>query len=122
MRLDHINLTVHNVLEASAFLKHQFGYTDAFADNNEEMAVLQDAHDMHISLMKGKQASYPKLFHIGFALETEADVSAVYERLTKEGMAIKPPKHTPWGAWTFHFTCPGGDFAIEVACASESLA
>jgi hypothetical protein len=33
------------------------------------------------------------MFHIGFALETEAEVNAVYERLTNEGMDIKPPTH-----------------------------
>ncbi|MCG8347759.1 MAG: VOC family protein [Chloroflexales bacterium] len=118
MRLDHVNLTVRNVLEAGAFLKKHFGYTDAFEDNNEGMAVLMDAYGMHINLMKGKQATYPKMFHIGFALETEAEVNAVYERLTNEGMEIKPPTHG-WGSWTFHFICPGGDFAIEVACASQ---
>ena len=118
MRLDHVNLTVHNVLEASAFLKKHFEYTDVFEDNNEEMAVLMDAYGMHINLMKGKQVTYPKMFHIGFDLETEANVNHVYERLTNEGMDIKPPKHA-WGSWTFHFICPGGDFTIEVACASS---
>lgn len=120
MKLDHINLTVGNVVEASTFLKKHFGYEDAFEDNNAGMAVLHGDDGMHINLMKGANAAYPKLFHIGFDLETEANVTAAYERLTAEGLQIKPPEHTQWGSWTFHFTCPGGNFIIEVACASET--
>jgi lactoylglutathione lyase len=116
MKLDHVNLTVSNVLEASTFLKKHFGYKNAFDDNNAGMAVLQDEHRMHINLMKGSNATYPKYFHIGFDMETESDVNAVYERLKADGMEIDPPEHA-WGSWTFHFKCPGGDFAIEVACA-----
>jgi lactoylglutathione lyase len=119
MRLDHINLTVDDVIKASAFIKKHFGYKDAFEDNNAGMAVLQDEHGMHINLMKGSNATYPKYFHIGFDMETEANVNAFYERLENDGMEIDPPEHTAWGSWTFHFKCPGGDFTIEVACASE---
>jgi lactoylglutathione lyase len=119
MKLDHINLTVSHVVEASDFLKRHFGYRDVFEDNNVGMAVLSDGSGMHINLMKGSDATYPKLFHIGFDLETEAEVNAMYARLKADGMDINPPKHTSWGAWTFNFKCPGGHFAIEVACASE---
>lgn len=119
MRLDHINLTVADVLTASTFLKEHFGYTDVFEDNNADMSVLADGHGGHINLMRGANATYPRLFHIGFDAETEAGVNAVYERLTSAGLTMKPPIHA-WGAWTFHFTCPGGDFAIEVACTAET--
>lgn len=119
MKLDHINLTVSDVLKASAFLKKHFGYTDMFEDNNAGMAVLTDGSGMHVNLMKGagSSATYPKYFHIGFDLQTEANVNAVYERLKDDGMEIDPPEHA-WGSWTFHFKCPGADFAIEVACTS----
>jgi lactoylglutathione lyase len=116
MKLDHVNLTVGNVL---ALFKKYFGYTDMFEDNNAGMAVLTDGSDMHINLMKGSSASYPKFFHIGFDLETETNVTAMFERLTDDGLQLEQPKHA-WGSWTFHFTCPGGDFFIEVACASEA--
>lgn len=118
MKLDHVNLTVGNVLEASAFFKKYFGYTDMYEDNNAGMAVLTDGSDMHINLMKGSSATYPKFFHIGFDFETEVNVSAMFERLTSDGLQLEPPEHA-WGSWTFHFKCPGGDFTIEVACASE---
>lgn len=119
MRLDHVNLTVRDVLEASAFLKKHFGYVDAFDDNNPDISVLADGHGMHINLMRGAKPTYPKTFHIGFDAQTEAEVNAAYARLTSDGLTIKPPVHA-WGSWTFHFPCPGGDFVIEVACAAEN--
>lgn len=120
MKLDHINLTVGNVLEASTFFKKHFRYKDFFEDNNVGMAVLTDGSGLHLNLMKGSRATYPEYFHIGFDLETEANVTAAYERLTSDGIVTDPPEHTAWGSWTFHFRCPGGDFTVEVACASES--
>lgn len=119
MKLDHINLTVSNVIEASNFLKKHFGYKDFFEDNNAGMAALQGEGEIYINLMKGSKATYPKYFHIGFDMETEANVNAVYERLKADGMEIDPPEHVPWGSWTFHFECPDSDFTIEVACSSE---
>lgn len=118
MKLDHVNLTVNNVEEASSFLKKHFGYTDAFEDNNTDISVLASDHGTYINLMRGVDPTYPKTFHIGFDAETEAGVNAVYERLTNDGLTIKPPKHA-WGSWTFHFKCPGSDFTIEVACTAE---
>ncbi len=119
MKLDHINLTVGNVIKASTFLKKHFGYKDIFDDNNAGMAALGDGSDMHILLMKGSSATYPKYFHIGFDMETESNVTTMYERLKNDGMEIDPPEHTAWGSYTFNFKCPGNDFTIEVACASE---
>ncbi len=115
MRLDHINLTVSNVTEVSSFFKKNFGFTDAFEDNNAGMAVLSGDDGMHINLMKGSRISYPKMFHIGFDARTESKVNEIFERLKAAGLEMKPPEHT-WGSWTFHFECPGGNFMIEVAC------
>jgi lactoylglutathione lyase len=120
MKLDHINLTVHNVTEASTFLKKHFGYKDIFEDNNAGMAALSNGSDLNILLMKGSKATYPKYFHIGFDLETEANVTAMYQRLEGDGIKTDPPEHTAWGSYTFNFKCPGGDFIIEVACSSEA--
>ncbi|MCU0495541.1 MAG: VOC family protein [Chloroflexaceae bacterium] len=119
MKFDHVNLTVANVVETSTFLKQHFGFSDAFEDNNAGMAVLADGHGMHINLMKGANVSYPKFFHIGFDMGSEAEVNAMYDRLKTSGMDISPPTHASWGSYTFHFTCPGANFIIEVECAPE---
>jgi lactoylglutathione lyase len=119
MKLDHVNLTVNDVKKASAFFKKHFGYSDYFEDNNSGLSSLTDGSGFYLNLMKGSQDAYPKYFHIGFDLETEANVTAQHKRLVEDGLETTPPEHTPWGVYTFHFTCPGGNFIIEVACASE---
>ncbi len=58
MKLDHVNLTVQDVLTASAFIKKHFGYTDMFDDNSEHMAVLTDGSDMHINLLNDHALKY----------------------------------------------------------------
>jgi len=92
--MDHINLTVTDVQQASAFLKKHFGYTDAFDDNNVDISVLAGEHGMHINLMRGNNPTYPKMFHIGFDAGTEAEVKAVYERLSADGISARPPANS----------------------------
>jgi lactoylglutathione lyase len=119
MKLDHINLTVGNVVQAGTFLKKHFGYQDMFEDNNAGMAALDNGSGTHILLMKGAHVSYPKYFHVGFDPGDEAGVNASYDRLKADGIELEHPEHTPWGSYTFNFKCSGGDFIIEVACASQ---
>ena len=118
MKLDHINLTVRDVAAASSFLRKHFGYRDLFEDGDAGMVALEDGSGLAVLLMKGAQASYPKMFHVGFDVETQEGVDAVHRALVADGMEIEPPTRVPWGAYTFHFTIPGGDFTIEVACAA----
>ncbi|MBI1297814.1 VOC family protein [bacterium] len=115
MKLDHINLTVHDVIEAGNFLKKHFNFADVFDNNDASITALKEPSGMIVLLMKGSVATYPKMFHIGFDLETKEAVNAHYERLTSAGIVTDPPE-SGWGSWTFNFKCPGGNFTIEVAC------
>ncbi|MEL6362324.1 MAG: VOC family protein [Pseudomonadota bacterium] len=115
MRLDHVNLTVHDVSEASSFFKKHLGCKEAFEGNDDEIAVLVDQAGMYINLMRGKDPSYPPTFHIGFDAETEDQVDAMYDALKADGIRVKRPKHA-WGSYTFQFECPGAAFLIEIAC------
>lgn len=119
MKLDHVNLTVQDVTAAGGFLKKHFEFVDAFDDNNASITALRGQDGMHILLMKGGNAEYPKMFHIGFDLESQANVDAMYARLTADGIQAEPPKNE-WGSWSFHFQCPGATFIIEVACEGEA--
>ena len=122
MKLDHINLSVRDVVEASGFLKRHFGYRDLFEDNNAGMVALEDGSGLSVLLMKGAHATYPKYFHIGFDVETTDRVDAMHAALVADGMEIEAPHEVAWGSYTFHFTVPGGDFTIEVACATGEWA
>ena len=115
-------MTVDNVVEAASFLKKHFGYRDMFEDNNAGMAVLEDGSGLCVSLMKGSNASYPKYFHVGFDVKTEDNVNTFHQKLVADGLKIDPPEHEAWGSYTFNFKIPGGDFTIEVACATGDWA
>lgn len=122
MKLDHINLTVSDVVKASSFLKKHFGYRDMFEDNNAGMVALEDGSGLSVLLMKGSNANYPKYFHVGFDVETEENVNAFHQKLVADGMEIDPPEQEAWGSYTFNFKIPGGDFTIEVACTTGDWA
>ena len=118
MKLDHINLTVRDVVRASTFLKKHFGYRDLFENNNAGMVALENGSGLSVLLMKGSSASYPEYFHIGFDAETQESVDAFYKKLVADSMEIDPPQQEAWGSYTFNFKIPGGDFTVEVACAA----
>ena len=76
------------------------------------MAFLHDDDGSLVSVFKSKDASYPKVFHIGFLQDTPEQVRAVYKQLIAGGYTIAPPSENH-GRLTFYFNTPVG-FIIEV--------
>ena len=74
--------------------------------DNECMAFMRGGNNMFISMFQGK-ASYPEMSHIGFTQETEAEVNAIYRRLTADGFAPDAPQDDR-GRWTLDFRSPPG--------------
>ena len=115
MKLNHLNLTVTDVRQASAFLEKYFGLAAGGGNNN--IGFLSDDNGMVLSLthMKvGREAEvrYPATFHVGFIQESAAAVDALNKRLKDDGYDVPEPSRQH-GSWTFDFTVPGG-FTIEV--------
>ena len=115
MRLNHINLTVTDVLETQMFLEKYFGMTNG--GGNKNIAFLTDEGGMILTLTSTKVAQedevrYPATFHIGFAQENEERVNEINRRLRDDGFDVPPPSRQH-GSWTFYFLAPGG-FTIEV--------
>jgi lactoylglutathione lyase len=111
MKLNHLNLTVSDVLETQAFLEKYFGLKP-MGKANANMAFLSDDNGAVISVMKGADVSYPETFHVGFIQESEERVNEINQRLKDDGFNVKPPQKFH-GSWTFYFQSPGG-FTIEV--------
>lgn len=116
MKLNHLNLTVTNPIEAQEFLIKYFGLT-AKRKGNKNMALLSDDNGMVLALMNvtmsdETEVKYPTNFHIGFIQSSEDHVNEIHERLTSDGYQIPEPSKRH-GNWTFYFTAPGG-FTIEV--------
>jgi lactoylglutathione lyase len=115
MKLNHLNLTVTDVLEAQKFLETYFGLEHR--GGNRNIGFLTDDNGMILTLTSMKvgdedEVRYPATFHIGFAQESEARVDEINRRLKDDGYDVPPPSRQH-GSWTFYFRAPGG-FTIEV--------
>jgi catechol 2,3-dioxygenase-like lactoylglutathione lyase family enzyme len=123
MTLNHLNLTVVDPLETSAFLAKYFNLRPG--GGNAGMQMLNDDHGMVLTLIKARHedlaasggtppaaVKYPSSFHVGFIQPSRDSVNDINARLRADGFDVEPPS-MQHGAWTFYFTAPGG-FTIEV--------
>jgi lactoylglutathione lyase len=125
MTLNHLNLTVINPEETSAFLAKYFGLQRR--GGNQGMQLLYDDQGMVLTLFKARasdrapaaeggessaQVRYPSTFHIGFLQESEERVNQINQQLRDDGVAVDAPA-PQHGSWGFYVTAPGG-FMVEV--------
>jgi len=113
MRLNHIDIAVHDVSAARAFLETYFDL-HCIAERGT-VAIMRDDAGVIVALSNfghAKEVTYPKEFHVGFFQNTKERVDEIFERLQADGYASRKPKNLH-GAWTFYFTAPGG-FLVEV--------
>ena len=110
MKLNHLGISVTDVIAAREFLETYFGLK-GIGKNNRKMTHLQDDNGLILSLFKGPPITQPETTHIGFIQESEEQVNEIYERLKRHGFDVQPPARSH--GWTFAFVAPGG-FAIEV--------
>ena len=93
MRLNHLNLTVTDVLVARDFLERYFGLRSMAG--NAGMAFLSDDDGFVLTLMKAGKATevaYPGNFHVGFFVESDEIVDEVNSRLKDDGFEVAPPE------------------------------
>jgi len=109
MKINHLNLTVTDVLAAANFLETYFGLRIQGGDS--KFTMLFDDNDMVVSLMKSHQAQYPRSFHIGFIQESKEQVNTINQQLKADGYDVQAPEQHH--AWTFYVQAPGG-FTVEV--------
>ena len=134
MTLNHLNLTVTDPTETSAFLAKYFGLLPG--GGNQGMQMLRDDGGMVLTLIKGRhednadvgldeghegeptregrkgRVRYPSSFHIGFIQSSPSGVDEINQRLRDDGFDVDAPARLH-GSWTFYFQAPGG-FTIEV--------
>jgi catechol-2,3-dioxygenase len=116
MKLNHINLTVTDVQEASTFLVKYFGMRSM--GGNKGMGFLTDEEDgwgFVLTLMKasaGTQSKYPGTFHIGFFIDSRETVDQLHQQLRRDGYDVPAPEDTGH-SYGFYVNAPGG-FAVEV--------
>ena len=113
MKLNHLNLGVTEIAATVAMFETYFGLRRADGmPFNEKMAFLRDDNEALITLFRVKDATYPKIFHIGFTRDTVVEVMQVHATLTSGGFEPEQPREEH-GRTTFYVRSPGG-VVIEV--------
>lgn len=113
MNLNHLGLGVTEVPATVSMFEKYFGLRRLeHSPVSDKMGFLNDDSGALITIFKVPDASYPKIFHIGFMQDEVAQVLALHEQLTQDGFAPGNTKEE-FGRLTFYFTAPGG-FTVEV--------
>ena len=115
MKLNHVDLQVSDVDLARAFFELHFDLRCVF-QRRSELAMLEDEGGFSLgvsNLFNSSPPTYPRDFHIGFILETEAQVRTQFQRLVDAGVAMKTDLSL--GGPNIYFMCLGPDgLMVEV--------
>lgn len=119
MLLNHIDLQVPDVREASAFFARWFGFESLGNPHSPAIAILRGEGGFSLVLQRrGEGESYPANFHVGFLLDDEAGVLDFHARAREAGLAISDVQRNNRGTLTY-LRGPG-DLLIEVSCRPAS--
>jgi catechol 2,3-dioxygenase-like lactoylglutathione lyase family enzyme len=120
MNLNHINLPVDDVNASRDFFAKYFGMRTMHEIGKNALVIMRDEGGLVLNLShfdRKTEIHYHKDFHIGFFVETRAEVDGLYARMVADGLDAGTPKEMH-GRWTFYVASPGG-FETEVACVLE---
>lgn len=124
MQLNHANLPVPNVPALRDFFAQHFDFEVLPAPGGDKFAVLEGEGGFILNLMYDKESEspeamvrYPKNFHIGFYLNTPAEVREKHAALTSAGITASEVEELNRGGFasvTFYCYGPGG-LLVEVS-------
>ena len=107
MNINHLNLVVENVAETAHFFVTYFEFEQTIVKGENVIAVLRNKENFTLVLSTDKAGNnhYPKDFHIGFMLNSQAQVDRTYEKLKSGGIepGRVPGKIRNSYAFYFHF-------------------
>jgi catechol 2,3-dioxygenase-like lactoylglutathione lyase family enzyme len=104
LQLNHLSLAVPDVVEATRFFETYFDFQCVDRKGADVLAVLEGDGGFTLVLShldKEAVISYPNDFHIGFILEREEQVQAVFERLRQAGIDRPHPPRILRGSFIF---------------------
>lgn len=81
MKLNHINLVVKDVVNATRFFENFFGFKCTEVKGDYKVAILKGTGDFTLVIMKRKESDpdYPDSFHIGFMQESKDKVIELHK-------------------------------------------
>ncbi|WP_448700254.1 VOC family protein [Mucilaginibacter sp. AW1-3] len=119
MNLNHINLSLTDVAAARSFFETYFDFKCTDVKPNDTLSVLTGENGfvlvlMHERLNQDGNHTYPDAFHIGFYLDDETAVMAMFERLKNGGIGVE--QHPQKIRKTFGFYFKFQNILIEISC------
>ena len=114
MKLNHINLVVSDVISSVNLFETYFDFKCTAIKGDNIVAVLEGEGNFTLVIMAAKQGevTYHEAFHIGFMMDSEDEVTKLYERLKNSEVPVTraPAKIRDSFGFYFHFD----RFMIEV--------
>jgi catechol 2,3-dioxygenase-like lactoylglutathione lyase family enzyme len=127
MTLNHVNVPVEDVVASSDFFKKYFDMTTVFEagkPNITAVGLADKAGNLlnlsHFDEDGASPIAHHRDFHLGFFVDTDAEVDAVYSRIIGDGVPVHGEPEREFGRYTFYIKSPGG-FDVEVACLGAAL-
>lgn len=122
MKLNHLNLPVPDVAETQTFFEKYFNFTRTEVKVEHALTVLKGEDGFTLVLMseafnRNGNAAYPDALHIGFLVEDSAQVDAMFNRLTEDGLSVPHKPGNRRGVHVFYFHAPG-NILTEVSTSS----
>ncbi|MFB9331118.1 VOC family protein [Paenibacillus aurantiacus] len=119
MKLNHMNLGVHDLSEAVTFFEQVFDF-QLVDRKGDFIAAMNDGHGFSLVLSKlqadpDSAAPYPKDFHVGFYVDTKSEVDQFYKKLAAFGLASENEPRMIRAGYTLYFTALRG-ILFEVTC------
>ena len=121
MKLNHLDLQVHDVPATLGYFERWFGLTPRTNRDSPALAVLTDGHGFVLVLQRASpgEERYPAGFHLGFLLEDVESVRALQARAKDGGAEVSDVIVNGRGTMIY-FTAPEG-YRVEVACQRTSF-
>lgn len=116
MKLNHLDLQVHDVPGTIAFFERYFGLVLHTSPTSPALAILTDRHGFVLVLQRceSPDEAYPKLFHLGFLVDSVDEVHALHARLRADGVPVGDLLENGRGTMLY-LTRPEG-YHVEVSC------
>lgn len=115
MKLNHLDLQVHDVARTTRFFERYFGLRLQSSASSTALAILTDQSAFVLVLQRSKAADrYPEGFHVGFLLDDEAAVRALHARALADGAVVSDVIVNGRGTMIY-LTAPEG-YCVEVSC------
>ncbi|MBO7746825.1 VOC family protein [Paenibacillus sp. MWE-103] len=109
MKLNHLNVCVPDLNEAVTFFRDVFGF-ELNGRHGDAIAAMtdDDGFSLVLSSLRPGEEGYPKDFHLGFYVDTIADVDGFHDKLAAAGIAAEQRPRRIRNGYTLYFTALGG--------------